>query len=296
MQFSCQKAARYFPLKTPMAQAAASPIRKTALRGQPRLMRMMKVRAENVIHMRAAGLFLAPGSGYNGFVKRVSVRRAVLIVIALLWLLPASARLPGRSLPGKWDIQIVVEAEGRYGLETRESRHDGSFKLRVHWLGLMERDDEDYLLLHKERSLEKWEAEERSTRGTDLALLKTDDFSEKPELRVNYVLSEKDSLFIDFSVIGFDIPRALSTEVFPLALPTAAGGRSWSIGQAYDPYVIKGSNRIAVPLASILKGPEVRKFLWTWRYRGWLPRSDQNLLVTQSHDAVVTVSITPHEE
>jgi hypothetical protein len=228
--------------------------------------------------------------------RTANSRRGILAAISLCWLFPAPGRLPGRPLPGKWDIQIVVEAEGRYGLETRESRHDGSFKLRVHWLGLMERDDEDFLVLHKERSLEKWEAEERSSRGTELALLKTGDFTERPELRVNYVLNEKGDLLIDFSVVGFDIPRALSTEVFPLALPTAADGRSWSIGQAYDPFVIKGSNRIAIPLASILKGPEVRKFLWTWRYRGWLPRADQNLLVTQSHDAVVTVAITPHEE
>lgn len=223
-------------------------------------------------------------------------RRTLRALAAIALFVAVLPRLPGLPLPGKWDIQIVVEADGRYGLETRESRHEGSYRLRAHWLGLMERDDEDFLLLHKERSLEKWEAEERSTRGEKLALLKTDDFSERPELRVNYVLCEKDFLLIDFAVVGFDIPRALAPEVFPLVLPAAAGGRSLAIGQAYDPYIIKGSNLVALPLASILKGPEVRKFPWTWRYRGWLPRLDQNLLVTQSHDAVVTVSITPHEE
>jgi hypothetical protein len=239
---------------------------------------------------------MRPGSGYNDAMMIAIGRRNFRALAAIALFAAALPRLPGRPLPGKWDIQIVVEADGRYGLESRESRHEGSYRLRAHWLGLMERDDEDFLLLHKERSLEKWEAEERSTRGEKLALLKTDDFSERPELRVNYVLREEDSLLIDFAVVGFDIPRALTPEVFPLALPAAAGGRSWSIGQAYDPYIVKGSNRIAIPLASILKGPEVRKFPWTWRYRGWLPRSDQNLLVTQSHDAVVTVSITPHEE
>lgn len=246
--------------------------------------------------MPAFGLLLRPGSGYNDAMRSAIGRRTLQALAAVALFAAALPSLPDRPLPGKWDIQIIVEADGRYGLETRQSRHEGSYRLRAHWLGLMERDDEDFLLLHKERSLEKWEAEERSTRGEDLALLKTANFSEQPELRVNYVLREEDFLLIDFVVAGFDIPRALSSDVFPLALPAAAGGRSWFIGQAYDPFVIKGSNRIAIPLASILKGPEVRKFPWTWRYRGWLPRSDQNLLVTQSHEAVVTVSITPHEE
>mgnify|MGYP001044060679 CR=1 FL=1 len=116
--------------------------------------------------------------------------------------------------------QMPNPLDGRYGLETRESRHEGSYRLRVHWLGLMERDDEDFLLLHKERSLEKWEAEERSSRGEKLALLKTDDFSERPELRVNYVLREEDVLLIDFAVVGFDIPR--SGAAYPRSFRPAA--------------------------------------------------------------------------
>jgi hypothetical protein len=224
------------------------------------------------------------------------IGRNTLRIAAVLWLGLGVARLPGRPLPGKWDIQIVVEVDGRYGLEARDARYDGSYALRTHWVGLMEKDDQDFLLLHKERSLEKWEAEERSSRGERLTVLKTDDFSERPELRVNYVLREGDNLRVDFAVTGFEVPRALAEDSFPLVLPAAAGNRTGAPGQAYDPYVIKGSNLISIPLSAILKGPEVRKFPWSWRYRGWLQRQTQNLLVTQSHDTVVTVSITPHEE
>ncbi|MCX6559466.1 MAG: hypothetical protein NTZ26_03025 [Candidatus Aminicenantes bacterium] len=222
--------------------------------------------------------------------------RTALRTAAALWLGLVVVSLPGRPLPGKWDIQIVVEVEGRYGLEARDARHEGSYALRAHWLGLMEKDDEDFLLIHKERSLEKWEAEERSSRGATVTILRTEDFPEKPELRVNYVLREGDNLRVDFAVIGFEVPRALAEDTFPLILPAAAGNRTGAPGQAYDPYVIKGSNLIIVPLSAILKGPEVRKIPWSWRYRGWLQRETQNLLVTQSHDAVVTISITPHEE
>ncbi|MDD8026310.1 MAG: hypothetical protein PHI34_07340 [Acidobacteriota bacterium] len=223
-----------------------------------------------------------------------SRRRLFIRTIIALGL--SAALLPAGRLPGKWDIQIIVEAEGRYGLEDGGERHEGSFALRIHWLGLMERDDEDFLLLHKEYNLEKWEAEERSSRGEALELLKTGDFPAHPELRVNYVIQEGDSIRFDFAVLGFKIPLALSEADSPLILPSSTGNGAGAPGRAYDRNVHGGSNLISIPLAALLKGPEVRKFPWSWNYRGWLPHQGRNLLATQSHDAIVTVSITPHEE
>ncbi len=221
----------------------------------------------------------------------------MLRIASCLLLGAAAAGSPaGRSLPAKWDIQIIVEAEGRYGLEGGDERHEGSFALRAYWLGLMERDDEDFLLLHKERTLEKWEAEERSSHGEELAALKTEDFAARPELRINYVMSQGPSLLVDFSVEGFDVPRALAGESFPLVLPASAGGGAGAPGRLYDLDIRRGSNRIELPLAAILKGPEVRKFDWTWSRRDWKPGAGRSLLAVQSHKAVVTVSITPHEE
>src|SRR5512137_887602 len=107
---------------------------------------------------------------------------AILLGIGL-----AGVRLPAARLPGKWDIQLIVEAEGRYGLEGREARWDGTYALRARWVGLLEKDDEDFILIHKEWSLEKWEAEERAAGRETVVLLKTDDFGDKPELRVHYV-------------------------------------------------------------------------------------------------------------
>jgi hypothetical protein len=228
--------------------------------------------------------------------RGAAARRIIRITPIVVLFAAALPGLPGRPLPAKWDIQIIVEAEGRYGLEGGNERHEGSFALRAGWLGLMERDDEDFLLLHKECTLEKWEAEERSSRGEAGQVLKTADFTARPELRVNYVIREGDSLRLDFAVHGFEVPRALSEAVFPLLLPAAAGNKAAAPGQAYDQAVRRGSNRIELPLASFFENPEVRKFSWSWNTRGRMAQPTRRLLATQSHDAVVTVSITPHEE
>jgi hypothetical protein len=228
--------------------------------------------------------------------RSVSGRRILRIIPCLALCAAAAANPHGRSLPAKWDIQIIVEAEGRYSLEGGDERHEGSFALRSHWLGLMERDDEDFLLLHKECTLEKWDAEERALRGEALEVLKTSDFGARPELRINYVMGHGQALLVDFAVQGFVVPRAPADEVFPLLLPASAGSGMGAPGRPYDLNIRKGSNRIELPLSAILKGPEVRKYAWTWSDRDWMPGPARNLLATQSHQAVVTVSITPHEE
>lgn len=239
---------------------------------------------------------MCPGSGYNGDMSSTG-RRRILRIVSCLFLGAAAAAGPtGRSLPAKWDIQIIIETEGRYSLEGGDERHEGSFTLRAYWLGLMERDDEDFLLLHKECTLEKWQAEERSSRGEALEVLKTEEFAARPELHVNYVIAHGQDLMVDFAVQGFDVPRALAGEIFPLLLPVSAGSGAGVPGRLYDLNVRKGSNRIELPLSAILKGPEVRKFTWTWGNRDWMPGPARSLLATQSHQAVVTVSITPHEE
>lgn len=226
---------------------------------------------------------------------KMSVLPRIGLGIAALFLSGTSA-LPVRALPQKWDIQISVEVKGRYGLEGRDSRWAGSFSFAGLWVGLMEKDDEDYLLLHKDNKLELWEAEERGSAEGRLVLLQTDDFTEKPELRVNYILREKDGLRIDFLVTGFDVPRASPTDNFRLALPASAENTTNTSGIRYDLYLASGSNRIVLKEAAIAKGPDVVKFGWTWNYRTWVQKSDQTVLQTQTHNAVVTVAVTPHEE
>ncbi len=217
------------------------------------------------------------------------------MAVPAVFLLTAPA-LPRRGLPNKWDVQITVESKGRYGLEGRDARYDGSFAFTLLWVGLMTRDDEDYLLVHNKAEIERWKAEEQAQGAGGSVLLKTEDFEEQPELQVNYVLREKDGLRVDLAVKGFGVPRSPSTESFELIFPSSSGDPANLARLRYDVFVASGSNRIILNEKSFQSGPEVKKFQWTWKYRTWVPRADQTILAFQQHEAEVTVAVTPHQE
>jgi hypothetical protein len=223
-------------------------------------------------------------------------RRAALgfALAAVLAAVPAGGN--GRPGPKVWDIQIVVEAKGRYGLESQDIRYDGTFAFTSAWVGLMEKDDEDYLLVHKSCELEKWEASEKETQPTANRLLQTADFAEKPDLRVRYVLKTNEGLVIDFYVRGFDVPRTATADVFYLALPAAAENQLRPGGVDYNTFIAKGTNKIVIPEKAIQRGVEVKEFAWDWKFRNWVQKQDRMVLTTHTHAARVVVTVTPHQE
>jgi hypothetical protein len=213
-----------------------------------------------------------------------------------LALFAAAAGTPVRPAAPKWDIQITVECDGQYGLETGDTRCDGQYGFTAQWVGLMERDDEDFLLIHKSVELERWQAAEKVVRPDGFDLLETRDFAAQPDLRVHYVLRQDGFLEIALSVWGFDVPRQAAPDTFRLALPSSAEDRTSPAGINYGAYVTEGSNRVFLDEAAIAGRTEVRKFAWTWKWRAWIPKSDRNALTFNTHKAAVTVAVTPHQE
>ena len=222
-------------------------------------------------------------------------RAAIAAAAALCLIAPAGRTAPG---PGaeKWDIQVIVVCEGRYGLEAGDNRYDGSYAFTAQWVGLMERDDEDFLLIHKSVELERWQASEKASRPDRVELLQTRDFQEKPELRVNYVLKKEGALHVALSVLGFEVPRGQSPDSFLLALPCSAEDATAPAGIKYNAYVAEGSNNVVIEESAIARGTEVKKFSWTWKWRAWIQKQDQTVLTVNTHKAVVTVAVTPHQE
>lgn len=223
----------------------------------------------------------------------ISSRRFIALGLASAAFLAGTAVRPE---PKVWDIQIAVEAKGRYGLEFQDVRYDGAFAFTSVWVGLMEKDDEDYLLVHKSCELEQWEASEKETQPTADRLLQTSDFAEKPDLRVRYVLKTDEGLVIDFYVRGFDVPRTAASDVFYLALPAAAENRLRPGGIDYNTFIARGTNKIVIPEKAIQRGVEVREFAWDWKFRSWTQKQDRMVLSTHHHAARVVVTVTPHQE
>ncbi len=224
------------------------------------------------------------------------IRLTAIAAAAALCLAAAAGRTAPAPGAEKWDIQVTVECDGQYGLEAGDNRYDGSYAFTAQWVGLMERDDEDFLLIHKSVELERWQAGEKASRPGRVELLQTRDFQEKPELRVNYVLKKEGALHVALSVLGFEVPRGQSPDSFPLALPCSAEDATASAGVNYNAYVAEGSNSVVIDEAAIAKGTDVKKFAWTWKYRTWIQKQDQTVLAVNTHKAVVTVAVTPHQE
>jgi hypothetical protein len=229
----------------------------------------------------------------------LSGRPALPILILTLGLLPGSPAT-GRSAvlaeskgdrPNAWTIKVTVEARGEYGLEGREERVSGSYELAFVWTGALEQDGEDYLLLHDRCDLVRWTIEERATTPSRITLLTAADIGDRPELKVNYVLRTKEGVKVDLFIRGFDVPHAPAPESFYLQLPASAENRSRTDGLDYDLSVTTGSNSVVLDDGRIRRGAENASFEWTWRRRSWVQRQDQTLLLTNGHEATVTVEV-----
>jgi hypothetical protein len=195
--------------------------------------------------------------------------------------------------PPSWDVRIAVTARGEYGLEGRDVRVDGRYAFAIVWTGSLAVDDEDYLLVHGETKTVEWTAEEKTSGPERMVILSTNDFPDRPELKVNYILKMADGLHFDFIVRGFDVPLSLAGESFYLHLPASAENDQNPAGLKYNLSLVSGSNAVVVDERKIRKGPVEETFRWLWRRRGWVQRTDQTILESNSHTAEVTVVLTP---
>ena len=223
-------------------------------------------------------------------------RRPLIAAAAVLMFLGAAGRTAHRPFAEKWDIQITVECDGQYGLEAGGTRVDGQYGFTAQWVGLMERDDEDFLIIHKGVELERWKAAEKAVRPGRIDLIEAKDFTEKPKLRVNYILRKEGCLEIALAVHGFEVPRQATPDTFRLALPCSAEDATAPDGIKYNAFVTEGSNRVFLDESAIAGRTEVKKFGWTWKWRAWVQQMEQTVLTLNTHKAVVTVSVTPHQE
>jgi hypothetical protein len=202
---------------------------------------------------------------------------------------------PTVEWPTSWKVEITLEARGKYQLGAPEREYRGSYAFAFRWNGTLERDDQDFLLVHNGCELVRWEIEESATAGNSLVILKTPEITEKPELKVNYILKEKGVLLFNFLVMGFDVPRNPSAEHFYLILPASAENSGRFEGIHYNPCVKTGSNQIAIEETPVLHGPLEKSFSWTWEHQGWVQGLEHTVFQANGHEARVKIAITPRE-
>lgn len=192
-----------------------------------------------------------------------------------------------------WTVLLRIGSGGDYRSESARSRTDGTYSLEFEWRGTIEKDDEDFLLVHTACVLKSWRIEERNTSGDDLHMLTERDTPVKPELKVNYALNDQGRIRFDFAIAGFDVPLVESPESFLLVFPLSAESGSKTGTVAYNAAVKSGSNDVAVDAARILSGPVEESFAWTWRRQAWVQTSDSLVFQANGHSARVTLAIIP---
>jgi len=220
------------------------------------------------------------------------MRRFSLAAVGIVagFLAAAPGHLPN---PTSWDVRLTVSARGDYGLEAGPVRVDGRYAFVLSWQGVLQADDEDFLLVHGETKVVEWSAAEKASVPDRMIVLSSADFPDRPELKVNYVLKMADGLHVDFIVRGFDVPLTIPGEGFYLHFPASAENGENPGGLKYNLSVSSGSNAVVLETPTTVTGSVERTFRWTWKRRNWIQRRDETVLETSGHAAEVKASITP---
>jgi len=206
-----------------------------------------------------------------------------------LWAAALAASGPGPS----WKVLLRVESQGDYRWESARARTDGTYALEFEWTGTIEKDEQDFLLVHTGSDLKIWRIEERDSDDETVRQITEKDTPEKPELQMKYALNDAGRIRFDFAIEGFDVPLGGSAESFPLVFPVSAESGSKTGAVAYNAAVKSGSNDVAVDAAKIMAGPAEETFAWTWRRQTWVQLSDSLVFQANGHKAKVTLTIIP---
>lgn len=187
-----------------------------------------------------------------------------------------------------------LETEGSYRVEGGKGRFSGNYAFSFRWTGMMERDDEDYLLYGHAVELVEWQARETAAFPEFHDVLTTEKgFPEKPAFSLKYILSEKGLLHINCLVEGFLIPRHAFSDTFHLVLPSSEENKQNLFGVDYNSFLTTGSNRIFVPEKDIRSGRVEKEFSWAWRHRQETRRRQQMIAQENDHRVKVRLVIIP---
>lgn len=195
--------------------------------------------------------------------------------------------------PAWWQIILHLEAQGDYQLEAGETASNGHYSFAVRWRGILERDDDDYLLYALDNDLKEWNATETTVARGILTQSTTTDFKERPILIFNYILRKDEQLHLDFMVNGIVVPQTESEDHCLLLFPSSAENNQSGEQTRYNHHITKGSNRIALQEKEIYAGRVDRTFIWDWKNRSSTLKANRTLSTTHAHTAILKLSVVP---
>ncbi len=183
---------------------------------------------------------------------------------------PAPGPAPGPSAgPAWWEVRLLVTVRGQYksweaGGAPRKPGVVGNYSYRARWEGRLEPDGDDFLLVHLKTEVLEWRLGEKAGLPGEETRLEAPPAS-APELRLNYVLREGQSLELSVSLDGcIDLPLHGRPGKISLLLPRSASRPDGLAGDRYDDFLTAGSNSIVLPDTDLGRRRPVRTFSWKW--------------------------------
>lgn len=226
--------------------------------------------------------------------RKVPVRRPLGPLAGLLILLALPASLPSsRPAAGAawWEIRLSVTVRGDYTVQGGGAPLTGRFACRARWEGTIERDGDDFILYRLGSETLEWDLAEKAALPQGESLEKARETSEKPVLRLNYVLREGSGLRIDYDFREVSLPLHPASLTFDLEFPRSAGQGALSLASDYADFVRRGEKRLVIPASDLERPSAERTFAWEWQREKRVARDSRALVVTQRHSAEAVVSL-----
>jgi len=227
--------------------------------------------------------------------KRQALLASGLFLLAMVTGQTGLNEGPGRAQekPAWWQIILHLEAEGEYGLESGDRSSTGHYTFALRWRGLMERDEDDYLIYSLEDELQQWTASETTFTADAATRATTTDFRDRPSLAFRYIIRRAGQLHLDFLVTGIVVPQAESEDSFVLLFPSSAENNQRDQQISYNQHVTKGSNRITLEEREMYADRVDRTYSWGWENRSWTLKPNRTVLVRHAHSVIVRLSVVP---
>ncbi len=179
---------------------------------------------------------------------------------------PASGPSSG---PDCWEVRLLVSVRGEYSLSDRARKAGsgpvvGEYSFQARWEGRLEPDGDDFLLVHLKTDVLEWRLREKAgPQGRETHLEAPG--SSAPELYLNYVLRDANSIEFDFGLEGLiSVPLHDFPDKVRLLLPRSPARPDGIPGDHYDDFVFKGTNRIVLPATDLARRKPERDFSWEW--------------------------------
>ena len=208
--------------------------------------------------------------------------------------------LPGRrgaalpAQPAWWEIRLTVDVKGDYAIKGGEAAFQGAFTCRAEWGGTVERDGDDFLLYRLKSETLDWKLTEEAAPPGQEPVEKSGEASERPLLRLNYVLREGGDLRFDYEFREVSIPLHASSMKVDLEFPRSSGQSAPLFGASYDDFVRRGSNRVVIPASDLERRSAERTFSWEFRREKRVAKDSRVFIVTQRHTAGAVVKLVAH--